>query len=74
MVRLGCLMSYGANRAQMVRRSASFVARILQGAKAADLPIEQPARFELVLNMETAKALDITFPPTILLQATKVID
>ena len=74
MVRLGCLMSYGANRAKMVRRSASFVARILRGAKAADLPIERSIRFDLVLNMKTAKALGITFPPTILLQATKVFD
>ncbi len=58
----------------MVRRSASYVTRILRGAKVADLPVEQPTKFDLVLNMKTAKALDITFPPTILLQATKVID
>ncbi len=74
MVRLGCLMSYGANRAKMVRRSASFVARILRGAKAADLPIERSIRFDLVLNMKTAKALGITFPPSILLRATEVIE
>ncbi len=74
MVRLGCLMSYGADRAQVVRRSASFVARILRGAKAADLPIEQPTKFEFVLNLKTAKALGITFPPAILLRATKVIE
>ncbi len=74
LVRLGCLMSYGANRAQVVRRSASYVARILRGAKAADLPIEQPTKFEFVLNLKTAKALGITFPPSILLRATEVIE
>ncbi len=74
LVRLGCLMSCGANRAQVVRRSASYVARILRGAKAADLPIEQPTKFEFVLNLKTAKALGITFPPSILLRATEVIE
>jgi len=74
LARLGCLMSYGANRAQMVRRSASFVSRILRGAKAADLPIEQPTRYQFVLNLKTAKALGITFPPSILLRATEVIE
>ena len=58
----------------MVRRSASFVTRILRGAKAADLPIEQPTKFEFVLNLKTAKALGITFPPPILLRATEVIE
>ncbi len=67
-------MSYGANRAQMVHRSASYVTRILRGAKAADLPIEQPTKFEFVLNLKTAKALGITFPPAILLRATEVIE
>jgi putative ABC transport system substrate-binding protein len=74
MARLGCLLSYGADRAQMVRRSASYVVRILRGAKAADLPIEQPTTFDLVLNMKSAKALGITFPPSILLRATEVIE
>ncbi len=74
LVRLGCLMSYGANRAQMVHRSASYVTRILRGAKAADLPIEQPTKIEFVLNLKAAKALGITFPPAILLRATEVIE
>ncbi len=74
LVRLGCLMSYGANRAHVVRRSASYVTRILRGAKAADLPIEQPTKFQFVLNLKAAKALGITFPPAILLRATEVIE
>ena len=58
----------------MVRRSASYVTRILRGAKAADLPVEQPAKLDFVLNMKTAKTLGITFPPSILLRATEVIE
>jgi putative ABC transport system substrate-binding protein len=67
-------MSYGANRTQIVRRSASYVARILRGAKAADLPIEQPTKFEFVVNLKVAKALGIMVPPSILLRATEVIE
>lgn len=74
LVRLGCLMSYGANRADLVRRSATHVARILRGAKPADLPVEQPTKFDLALNLKTAKALGITFPRSILLRATEVIE
>ena len=66
-------MSYGQNIRENNRRAAYFVDKILKGAKPADLPVEQPTVFEFVINMETAKALGIKFPQSILLQATKVI-
>jgi putative ABC transport system substrate-binding protein len=74
LVREGLLMSYAPDSAAIFRRGADYVHRILQGARPADLPIEQPAKFELVLNLKTAKALGLTIPPSILLQADEVIE
>ena len=70
----GALLTYGPNSGDLARRSAVYVDRILKGAKPADLPVEQPTKFELVINLKTAKALGLTIPSSLLLRADQIVD
>jgi putative ABC transport system substrate-binding protein len=73
-VEAGGLMSYGVDTVPIFRRAASFVAKILRGAKPSDLPVEQPTNFEFTLNLKTAKAIGVSVPTSILLRADEVIE
>lgn len=69
----GALLSYATNTEDMLRRCAVLMSKVLQGANPGDLPVEQPSKYDFVINLKTAKTLGITIPPTVLYQATRII-
>jgi putative ABC transport system substrate-binding protein len=73
-VEAGSLMSYGTNLPDQFRRAADYVNKILHGAKPSDIPVEQPTKFDLVVNLVTAQALEVTIPPALLARADEVIE
>ena len=74
LVEAGCLMSYGPNLPDLYRRAAEFADKILRGTRPSDIPVEQPTKFDLVLNLTTAKALGLVVPPMLLAIAEEVIE